>query len=138
MKFTLFAILFFISGTSIAQEFTLPELRFSYDSYEQGIDAQTMEIHHSKHHRGYVRKLNKAVSESKLEGKSLVDLLMYASYRSKAVRNNSGGHYNHTLFWEILSPKIKDSAPYPMTKDLENAINKYFGSLENLRKETWR
>ena len=90
MKLILFSILFFISSTSIAQEFTLPELRFSYNSYEQGIDAKTMEIHHSKHHRGYVRKLNKAVSESKLEGKSLVDLLMYASYRNKAVRNNAG------------------------------------------------
>jgi superoxide dismutase len=135
MKLILFSILFFISRTSIAQEFTLPELRFSYNSYEQGIDAKTMEIHHSKHHRGYVRKLNKAVSESKLEGKSLVDLLMYASYRNKAVRNNAGGHYNHTLFWEILRPTIKDEAPSALTKDLENAINKYFGSIENLRKE---
>ncbi len=135
MKLTILSIIISISGAVLAQDFTLPELRFSYDAYEQGIDAQTMEIHHSKHHRGYVRKLNNAVAESKLEGKSLVDLLMYASYRSTAVRNNAGGHYNHTLFWEILTPSTSTTAPEAMKNQLERAINKTFGSLENLRKE---
>ena len=94
-----------------------------------------MEIHHSKHHKGYVRKLNKAVAESKLEGKSLEDLLMYASYRSLGVRNNSGGHYNHTLFWEILTPTSDNSAPGSASKAFENAIIKHFGSMDALRKQ---
>ena len=135
MKSIIYLIFFSISGAIFAQDFTLPKLQYSYDAYEQGIDAKTMEIHHSRHHRGYVRKLNKAVSESKLEGKSLEDLLMNASYRSLGVRNNSGGHYNHTLFWEILTPTTKDSSPGQTSRALEGAINKYFGSMEALRKE---
>ena len=118
-----------------AQKFTLPELRFAYDAYEQGVDAQTMEIHHSKHHKGYVRKLNNAVSDSKLENKSLEELLMRASLRSSAVRNNAGGHYNHTLFWEILTPTINNVGPEPMRRSLEKAINEQFSSIEGLRKE---
>ncbi len=135
MKGIIYLIFFGISGVICAQDFTLPELRFSYDAYEQGIDAKTMEIHHSKHHRGYVRKLNKAVSESKLQGKSLEDLLMYASDRTTAVRNNSGGHYNHTLFWEILTPTTNQSAPGIPSKSLQNAIDKNFGSMDALRKQ---
>lgn len=135
MKLILFSIIVSISGVILAQEFTLPALQFSYDAYEQGIDAKTMEIHHSKHHKGYVRKLNKAVAESKLEGKSLEDLLMYASYRSLGVRNNSGGHYNHTLFWEILTPTSDNSAPGSASKAFENAIIKHFGSMDALRKK---
>ncbi len=135
MKLILFSIIVSISGVVLAQEFTLPALQFSYDAYEQGIDAKTMEIHHSKHHKGYVRKLNKAVAESKLEGKSLEDLLMYASYRSLGVRNNSGGHYNHTLFWEILTPTSDNSAPGSASKAFENAIIKHFGSMDALRKQ---
>ena len=135
MKLILFSIIVSISGVILAQEFTLPALQFSYDAYEQGIDAKTMEIHHSKHHKGYVRKLNKAVAESKLEGKSLEDLLMYASYRSLGVRNNSGGHYNHTLFWEILTPTSDNSAPGSASKAFENAIIKHFGSMDALRKQ---
>ena len=135
MKGIIYLIFLGISGAICAQDFTLPELRFSYDSYEQGIDAKTMEIHHSKHHRGYVRKLNKAVSESKLQGKSLEDLLMYASDRTTAVRNNSGGHYNHTLFWEILTPTTDQSVPGIPSKSLQNAIDKTFGSMDALRKQ---
>tara|TARA_B100000674_G_scaffold78636_1_gene54637 strand:- start:721 stop:1734 length:1014 start_codon:yes stop_codon:yes gene_type:complete len=135
MKGIIYLIFLGISGAICAQDFTLPELRFSYDAYEQGIDAKTMEIHHSKHHRGYVRKLNKAVSESKLQGKSLEDLLMYASDRTKAVRNNSGGHYNHTLFWEILTPTTDQSVPGIPSKSLQNAIDKTFGSMDALRKQ---
>ena len=135
MKLILFSIIVSISGVILAQEFTLPALQFSYDAYEQGIDAKTMEIHHSKHHKGYVRKLNKAVAESKLEGKSLENLLMYASYRSLGVRNNSGGHYNHTLFWEILTPTSDNSAPGSASKAFENSIIKHFGSMDALRKQ---
>ena len=135
MKLILFSIIVSISGVILAQEFTLPALQFSYDAYEKGNDAKTMEIHHSKHHKGYVRKLNKAVAESKLEGKSLEDLLMYASYRSLGVRNNSGGHYNHTLFWEILTPTSDNSAPGSASKAFENAIIKHFGSMDALRKQ---
>jgi superoxide dismutase len=135
MKAIIYLFLLSTTGALFAQNFTLPKLRFAYNAYEQGIDAKTMEIHHSKHHQGYVRKLNKAVSVSKLEGKSLEDLLMYASYRSVGVRNNAGGHYNHTLFWEILTPTSDNSAPEPTSKSLENAIKKQFGSMDALRKQ---
>lgn len=135
MKLFLSISILFISLSLGAQIFTLPELRFSYDAYEQGIDAKTMEIHHSKHHQGYVRKLNKAVSESKLDNKTLEDLLMYASYRTTSVRNNAGGHYNHTLFWEILTPTTDNNSQSGIENNLERAINKHFGSIENLRKE---
>ena len=135
MKSIIYIIFFSISTVIFAQEFTLPELQFSYNAYEQGIDAKTMEIHHGKHHRGYVRKLNKAVAESKLEEKTLEDLLMYASSRSLGVRNNSGGHYNHTLFWEILTPTSDNSAPGPASKAFENSVTKHFGSMDALRKQ---
>ena len=133
-----FLVLILFTGFSIctySQNFELPNLRFDYDEYEQGIDAKTMEIHHSKHHQGYVNKLNKAVEGTPLAQKSLVDLMMYASYRSKAVRNNSGGHYNHTLFWEILTPTTEESQPGEIENAFLRKINAQFGSIESLRKE---
>ena len=85
--------------------FELPELPYSYDALEPHIDAKTMEIHHSKHHNAYVTKLNEAVAGTENEGKSLEELMSKVSGLSAAIRNNGGGHFNHSLFWTILSPK---------------------------------
>ncbi len=83
--------------------FELPALPYAPESLEPHIDAKTMEIHHGKHHAGYVSKLNAAIAGTDLEGKSIEELLRVASH-NPAVRNNGGGHYNHSLFWAILSP----------------------------------
>lgn len=83
-------------------KFELPELPYSYDALEPSIDKMTMEIHHTKHHAAYVAKLNGAVEGSDIEGKSLEEILTNVSNHSAAVRNNGGGHFNHTLFWSIM------------------------------------
>ena len=103
--------------------FELPSLPYAYDALEPNIDAKTMEIHHSKHHNGYVTNLNKAVEGTDLEGKSLEELLKIAGSNT-AVRNNGGGHFNHSLFWSILSP---DGGGEP-TGELADAISAKFGS----------
>ena len=118
-----------------SQGFSLPELRFKYDQYEQGIDEQTMRIHHSKHHQGYVNKLNKAVQAQGLENTPLIDLLLKASDMPGSVRNNSGGHYNHTLFWEVLTPTLPTVQPGVMSDELSKQIDIDFGSFEALRSE---
>jgi superoxide dismutase len=123
------SILVFSSGV-IAQSFSLPKLNYSYKALEPFIDAETMEIHHSKHHQAYVMNLNKALIGSKLEKLSLENIILNASKRSLAIRNNGGGHYNHSLFWEILSPE-KNTKP---SDDLLKAINTTFLGLDSLKK----
>lgn len=87
---------------------TLPELAFDYAALEPHIDAQTMEIHHTKHHQGYVNKLNAALEGTGMEDMAieelLADLNALPEEKRTAIQNNGGGHYNHTLFWSILSP----------------------------------
>ena len=83
--------------------FTLPELGYSYDALEPTIDAKTMEIHHTKHHQAYIDNLNKAIAGTDLEGKTIEEVCKTGTDKA-AVRNNGGGHYNHSLFWEILTP----------------------------------
>ncbi|MBC7555638.1 MAG: superoxide dismutase [Chryseobacterium sp.] len=83
--------------------FTLPELGFAYDALEPHIDAKTMEIHYTKHHQGYVDNLNKAIEGTDLENKSIEEVCKTGSDKA-AVRNNGGGHFNHSLFWKILKP----------------------------------
>ncbi|MGC4128205.1 MAG: superoxide dismutase [Bergeyella sp.] len=83
--------------------FELPKLNYAYDALEPTIDAKTMEIHHSKHHQAYVDNLNNAVKGTDLEGKSIEEVCKTGTDKP-AVRNNGGGHFNHTLFWEILTP----------------------------------
>lgn len=112
-----------------SSEFKLPQLKYAYNELEPYIDAQTMEIHHSRHHKGYVNKLNKAIAGTALAGSSLEKILENVSGYSSAVRNNAGGHYNHSLFWRILTP-VKNTKP---SSDLMKAINRDFGSLENLK-----
>ncbi|MDR7128541.1 Fe-Mn family superoxide dismutase [Algoriphagus sp. 4150] len=105
--------------------FELPSLPYATTALEPHIDAKTMEIHHGKHHNGYVTNLNNAIAGTDLESKSLGELLQLAGSNT-AVRNNGGGHYNHSLFWKIMSPN-GGGAP---TGDLANAINDKFGSFE--------
>ena len=83
--------------------FELPKLGYAYDALEPTIDAKTMEIHYTKHHQAYVDNLNKAIEGTDLEGKSLEDLQKIGTDKP-AVRNNGGGHFNHSLFWELLTP----------------------------------
>lgn len=107
---------------------TLPDLKFAFDALEPHIDAMTMEIHHDKHHNGYVNNLNKAIEGTDAENLSLEDLMKNISKYPMGVRNNGGGHYNHTLFWEILSPA--ETSP---SGKLNDAINSTFGTLNGLK-----
>ncbi|MFW5886827.1 MAG: superoxide dismutase [Bacteroidota bacterium] len=111
--------------------FQLPKLEYSYDSLEPYVDAQTMEIHHTKHHAAYTDKLNGAIQGTSLEGKSIEEILKNISAHSAAVRNNGGGFYNHNLFWKIMGP---GSSGTP-AGDLASAIDKHFGSLEKFKEE---
>jgi superoxide dismutase len=121
----LFAAMLVVTG----QPFSLPALQYSYDALEPYIDAETMEIHHSRHHQAYVNNLNNSVKDSRFEEWPLERLLLSASKRGAAVQNNGGGHYNHTLFWEILSP-TPAKAP---TGALLQAIQRDIGSVEQLK-----
>ena len=107
--------------------FTLPALPYTHDALEPHIDKMTMEIHHGKHHQAYVDNLNKAIAGTEHENKSLEELVANAGKISAAVRNNGGGHWNHSFFWELLSP----NGGKPEGK-LAEAINSSFGSLDAL------
>lgn len=108
--------------------FELPALPYATNALEPHIDAQTMEIHHGKHHNAYVTNLNAAIAGTDLEGKSLAELMQVAG-KNAAVRNNGGGHFNHSLFWQILSP-TGGGAP---TGELAKAIDAKFGSFDALK-----
>src|SRR5210317_1675933 len=84
--------------------FELPALPYAVDALEPHIDARTMEIHHGKHHNAYVTNLNNAVAGTDAEGKSIEELMSSISSLPPAVRNNGGGHFNHSLFWTVMSP----------------------------------
>ena len=111
--------------------FTLPALPYAFDALEPHIDSQTMQIHHGKHHQAYVDNLNKAIAGTEHENKSLEDLLASAGKISPAVRNNGGGHWNHSFFWKILSA---NGGGKPSGK-LADAINGTFGSFENFQEK---
>lgn len=110
--------------------FTLPDLPYDYNALERAIDAQTMEIHHTKHHNTYVTKLNDAVAGTAHEGKSLEELLAGVSALPVAVRNNGGGHYNHSLFWKMMSPNGGGEPDGAIADGIQQA----FGSFEEFRK----
>lgn len=111
--------------------FTLPQLPYAYDALAPFIDTETMTIHHRKHHQAYVDNLNAALAQTNEINPDLDSLLQRISEYSPAVRNNGGGHYNHSLFWEILSSQPKLN-PEGM---LHDDITATFGSLENLKAE---
>jgi Fe-Mn family superoxide dismutase len=106
--------------------FTLPSLPYATDALEPHIDKTTMEIHHGKHHQAYVDNLNKAIAGTEHENKSLEELVANAGKISPAVRNNGGGHWNHSFFWKILGP----NAGGEPKGALADAIKSTFGSFE--------
>jgi len=106
--------------------FTLPSLPYAPEALEPHIDSQTMQIHHGKHHQAYVDNLNKAIAGTEHENKSLEELVASAGKISPAVRNNGGGHWNHSFFWEILAA---NAGGRPSGK-LAGAISSAFGSFE--------
>jgi Fe-Mn family superoxide dismutase len=110
--------------------FTLPALAYATDALEPHIDKQTMEIHHGKHHQAYVDNLNKAIAGTEHENKSLEELVAAAGKISPAVRNNGGGHWNHSFFWELLS--ADGGKPEGA---LAAAITEAFGSVEALQEK---
>lgn len=111
--------------------FTLPALPYAANALEPAIDAQTMTIHHDKHHQSYVDTLNKAVAaDPALAGHPLEHLLAMASKVSPTVRNNAGGHWNHSFFWKTMAPPAQVGTPSPA---LTRAINASFGSLDKFK-----
>jgi len=111
--------------------FTLAPLPYAYEALEPHIDTQTMQIHHDKHHQAYVDHLNKAIAGTDNETKSLEDLVKTAGSISPAVRNNGGGHWNHTFFWESLAG---NAGGKPSGK-LAEAIDAAFGSLDAFKEK---
>lgn len=112
----------FAEGRALSP-FTLPPLPYANDALEPHIDKLTMEIHHDRHHGAYVKNLNDALKDSKLASSSLEELMAKITESDKAIRNNGGGHYNHSLFWTVLSPEKTT----PSAK-LRSAIERAFGS----------
>lgn len=108
--------------------FTLPNLPYDFNALEPHIDARTMEIHHGKHHNAYVTNLNKAIAGTDAENLSIEDICKNISKYPVAVRNNGGGHYNHSLFWTVMS--AKGGSP---SGALADAINAAFGSLDEMK-----
>ncbi|MBL0911079.1 MAG: superoxide dismutase [Bacteroidia bacterium] len=109
--------------------FELPKLPYDFNALEPHIDAKTMEIHHGKHHNTYVTNLNNAVAGTDAENLSVEEICRNISKYPAAVRNNGGGHYNHSLFWTIMGPN-KGGTP---SGALAEAINKAFGSFDEFK-----
>ena len=111
--------------------FTLPQLPYAHEALEPYIDTATMQIHHGKHHQAYVDNLNKAIAGTEHENKSLEELVASAGSISPAVRNNGGGHWNHTFFWETLTPNASGGP----SGALGEAITAAFGDVESLKEK---
>jgi Fe-Mn family superoxide dismutase len=111
--------------------FSLPSLPYAPDALEPYIDATTMQIHHGKHHQAYVDNLNKAIAGTPNENKSLEELVKAAGSISPAVRNNGGGHWNHSFFWQILAPKAGGNPSGKLADD----INSTFGSFDAFKEK---
>jgi Fe-Mn family superoxide dismutase len=126
--FFLLGIAFFSFMTNAVAQHKLPELPYSFNALEPYIDAQTMEIHYTKHHQGYVTNLNNALNEDQKK-LSINQLLSTVSKLSPAIRNNAGGHYNHSLFWTILA-NTKNTQP---SAQLMKAIETQFLSMDSLK-----
>jgi superoxide dismutase, Fe-Mn family len=111
--------------------FTLPNLPYAHNALEPHFDELTMQIHHGKHHQAYVDNLNKAIAGTEHENKTLAELVAAAGAISPAVRNNGGGHWNHTFFWESLAA-ANNSKP---SESLEAAITDAFGGMDGLKEK---
>ena len=113
--------------------FTLPPLPYAYDALEPAIDQETMTFHHDKHHQTYVDNLNKAVdADSALQGQSLEQMFAKMSNLPKAVRNNGGGHWNHSLFWELLAPVGETGEP---SAEWAAAIDRDLGGFDKFKED---
>jgi superoxide dismutase, Fe-Mn family len=109
--------------------FELPKLSYAFNALEPHIDAKTMEIHHGKHHQAYVTNLNNAVKGTEAENMSIEDICRSVSKYPAAVRNNGGGHYNHTLFWQIMAPNAGGTPG----KEIGKAIEEELGGFEKFK-----
>ena len=109
--------------------FELPQLPYSHDALEPHIDAKTMEIHHGKHHAGYTNNLNNAIKGTALENSTVEKILSGLDMDNMAIRNNGGGFFNHSLFWNVMSPNGGGSP----SGDLMDAMNNSFGSFEDFK-----
>ena len=109
--------------------FELPQLPYAYDALEPHLDAKTMEIHHSKHHNGYTTKLNGALEGSGMESDTIKSILENLDMDNAALRNNGGGYYNHSLFWEVMGP---NGGGTPLST-LAQAIDAAYGSFESFK-----
>jgi Fe-Mn family superoxide dismutase len=119
-----------LSMKNDSPDFKLPALDYAFAALEPFIDASTMEIHHDKHHKAYVDNLNNALTKMDYKNETLEEILHHIGKYSIAVRNNAGGHYNHSLFWKLLGFSKKTTH----TSKLEAAIEKEFTSMENFKK----
>lgn len=120
------------SVTTDPGAFEVPALAYPYNALEPYIDARTMEIHHSRHHLAYTNNLNKAIAGTDLEKLSIEELLSNLDMNNMAVRNNGGGHYNHSLFWETMSPT---GGGFPESVTFTGDLTATFGSFENFKEE---
>jgi len=118
-------------------DFTLPPLPYAYDALEPFIDKQTMEVHHTKHHQAYIDKLNKALTDGKISGVTIEDICKNISRHPLAIRNNGGGHYNHSMFWKGMKPNpgsvLSPSTTNEPTGKISDAIKSTFDSFENFK-----
>ena len=111
--------------------FQLPDLPYDYGDLEKSIDAQTMELHHTKHHNTYVTKLNDAIKDSEWDDKSIDEIMANVSKLPMAVRNNGGGHYNHALFWQLMSPNGGGKPTGALADDIAST----FGSFDTFAEQ---
>jgi Fe-Mn family superoxide dismutase len=121
------SLLFLITFSLNSQEFLLPKLNYNYTSLEPVIDSVTMRIHYTKHHQGYVTNLNNALKNQPVV--PIDSILRNVSKYSNVVRNNAGGHFNHSFFWQCLTPNYKE-----LNGEFLNEINTTYGSLDSLQK----
>ena len=110
--------------------FTLPDLPYAQNALEPHIDGATMGIHHGKHHNAYITNLNKAIEGGALEGKTIEEILKGLDMSKMAIRNNGGGHYNHSLFWKVMAPAGSGGAP---SAELAAAIDAAFGNMDGFK-----
>jgi len=113
------------------QNYELPQLGYQYSDLEPFIDAETMEIHHSRHHASYTDKFNVALKREGLSGIPIEQIFRGVSSYSSDIRNNGGGYYNHKLFWQVMGPPNKSEPDVPLSE----AINRDFGSFENFKSD---
>lgn len=136
LPITLFAFLFALNTHAALKDFStqtapfkLPPLPYKENSLSKAIDTETMKIHHGKHHQAYIDKLNKALENDKAD---LITILTSASKRSTEVRDNAGGHWNHSFFWTVLSPKSSDNK---IPEELKRELTETFGSIDKFKEE---